>query len=308
MKIKNYFPLFFLIFSTIFLIFLGVKVFAADFLPVPEGLCGAFPCPEGRTGIEVAKSLSGKIIDNVRFIIGAIAVIMIVISGIKLITAGGNEEEFNKQRTTLVYAIIGLFLVGLAGEISGIFEVDRGGFLRDPNIAVQKSRLFTHTVEIIITFIKYIIGSVAVIFVVRSGLRLIVFGGNEEEIAKDKKNILYGMLGLVIIFLSNPIIHKVFFKIDTSKYPGLSPVRPAIDPQALTKEIAGITNLVAALAGPFALLSLVSGGLMYTLAAGDEEKTGKAKKIITWSLIGIVIIYGAFAIVSTFVARKFEGI
>ena len=66
--------------------------------------------------------------------------------------------------------------------------------------------------------------------------------------------------------------------------------------------------LVAAIAGPFALLSLVGGGLMYVLAGGEEEKVGKAKKIITWALIGIVIIYGAFAIVSTFVARQFEGI
>jgi hypothetical protein len=233
---------------------------------------------------------------------------MIIVSGIKLLTAGGNEEVFTKQSQALIFAVIGLFLVGLAGEIATILEVGRGGFLKDPNVALQKSRLFNRTVEIVITFIKYIIGSVAVLFIVRNGLRLVLLGGNEEEVTKDKKNIFYGLLGLVVILMSNPIINKVFFKIDTSQYPGIDPVRPGIDRARLAQEIAGATNLVAAIAGPFALLSLVAGGLMYVLAGGEEEKIGKAKKIIMWSAIGLIIIYGAFAIVSTFVARQFEGL
>lgn len=283
---------------------------AGSYIPIPGELCGdeSFPCPEGDTGVEQAKNLVGKLVDNVRFIIGAIAVVLIIVSGVKLITAGGNEEVFTKQVTALVFGIIGLFVIGLAGEIAEIFSPERGGFLKDPNVAIQKSRLFNRSVEIIITFIKYIVGSVAVLFVVRSGLRLVLLGGNEEEVAKDKKNIFYGMLGLVVILIASPIVNKVFFKIDTSKYPGLEAVKPGIDPKRLILEISGMTNLVAAIAGPFALLSLVAGGLMYILAGGDEEKTGKAKKIIMWSLIGLVLIYGAFAIVSLFVARQFEGI
>lgn len=282
----------------------------ASYLPVPEGICGVggFPCPEGDTSKQIVQNLAGKIVNNVRVIIGAVAVVMIVVAGLKLVTAGGNEEVFTKQSQTLVYAIIGLFFVGLAGEIATILEVDRGGFLKDPNVAIQKSRLFNRTVEIVITFIKYIIGSVAVLFVVRSGLRLVLLGGVEEEVTKDKKNIFYGLLGLVVILMSNPIINKVFFKINTGNYPGIDPVRPAIDRVRLAQEIAGATNIVAAIAGPFALLSLVAGGLMYILAGGEEEKIGKAKKIIMWSAIGIIIIYGAFAIVSTFVSRQFEGL
>jgi len=42
-------------------------------------------------------------------------------------------------------------------------------------------------------------------------------------------------------------------------------------------------------------------------AMGDDAKMGKAKKIITASIMGIVIVYAAFAIVSTFIAGRFEG-
>lgn len=302
-----------LVFVPILVLVLGIGALhqaGAQYIPLPKGLCGIFPCPaeNAGSGIAMAQSLAGRLVDNVRYLIGAIAIVMIIISAIKLITAGGNEEVFTKQSTGLVFAIVGLFIVGLAGEIATILDVGRGGFLKDPNVAIQKSRLFTRTVEIVITFIKYIIGSVAVVFIVRNGIRLVLLGGNEEEVTKDKKNIFYGLLGLVIILMANPIVNKVFFNIDTSKYPGIEPVRPGINPQRLIQEVTGATNLVAAIAGPFALLALVGGGLMYVLAGGDEEKTTKAKKIIMWALIGIVIIYGAFAIVSTFVARQFTGI
>lgn len=300
-----------------FLIFLPILItciwisglpMASAAIGITDKLCGPFPCAIEGTAKEQVQNLTARLVDNVRYVVGAVAIVIIIISGVKLVTAQGNEEVFTKQQTTLVFAVIGLFLVGLAGELSQILEVDRGGFLKDPNVALQKSKLFNRQVEIIITFIKYIIGSVSVLFIVRNGMRLVLLGGNEEEVGKDKKNIFYGMLGLIIILMANPIINNVFFKIDTNKFPGTGPVRPGIDRAELIKEISGMTNVIAAITGPFAILSLVAGGLMYILAGGEEEKIGKAKKIIMWSLVGIVIIYGAFAIVSTFIARRFQGI
>ena len=280
----------------------------SGYLHIPKDLSNSFPVPSGNTGVEIARSLVGKVIDNVRYLIGAIAIIVIIISGVKLVTAGGNEETFTKETTTLTYAIIGLFFVALAGDLATIFNVDQGGFLKDPNVAVQRSRLFNRVVEIAITFIKYVIGSLSVLFIVRNGLRLVLLGGNEDEVTKDKKNLFYGLLGLVVILLSNTVVNNIFFKIDTSKYPGVDGVKPGIDAHALALQIAGITNLVASIAGPFALLSLIVGGVMYMFAAGEEEKIGKAKKLIMWSLIGLVVIYGAFSIVSLFVTRQFQGI
>ncbi|MBU3964151.1 hypothetical protein KJ562_00205 [Patescibacteria group bacterium] len=48
---------------------------------------------------------------------------------------------------------------------------------------------------------------------------------------------------------------------------------------------------------PLALLMLIIGGGMFMMAAGDPGKISKARTIITTTLIGIVIIYGAFFLV-----------
>jgi hypothetical protein len=51
---------------------------------------------------------------------------------------------------------------------------------------------------------------------------------------------------------------------------------------------------------PIAALMLVFGGSMFFAAAGDPAKIGKAKGLFTSLAIGLVIIYGAYLLVSLF--------
>lgn len=48
---------------------------------------------------------------------GAIAILFIVIGGVKYMTAGGNEKQVASAKTTLTYAIIGLVLVLMSSVI-----------------------------------------------------------------------------------------------------------------------------------------------------------------------------------------------
>ena len=51
---------------------------------------------------------------------------------------------------------------------------------------------------------------------------------------------------------------------------------------------------------PIAALMLVFGGSMFFAAAGDPAKIGKVKGLLTSVAIGLVIIYGAYLIISLF--------
>ncbi|KKU80017.1 MAG: hypothetical protein UY05_C0016G0004 [Candidatus Peregrinibacteria bacterium GW2011_GWA2_47_7] len=283
---------------------------AKEFIPLKGTGYNVFPSPgdSGDDGVKIAKAVVGKLADNVRFIIGAVATLMLVISAVKLVMAQGNEEVFTKQQTSIVMGVMGLFIVGLAGELSDILSVEGGGFLKDGNTAIKQSRIFNRSVETILTFLKYIIGSIAVLFMIRSGLKLVIGGEDEEEITKAKKNVAWSLIGLFFILLATPLVNNVFFKIDTGSYPGIEGVRPQLDPQAGLGEIIGVTNFIVSFIAPFAILSLVAGGIMYIVARGEEQQVERAKKIIVWALLGIIVIYGAFGIVSTIIAGRFEGI
>lgn len=280
---------------------------------------GGVPAPTQGTSAQYQfQELMWGVVQNVRYIIGAVAIAFTVYSGFRMVTAWGNEEVYTKQRTNLLYCVIGLAVVGMSGEMARIFAVScpqdvfvapgqtaytctQGGFLKDPNALVRASTIFNQQTKIIITFIKYFIGAVAVLMIVRNGMRMVTMGESDENMAKDKKNLAYSAMGLILIIVADNLISNVFYKVDLTRYPSVGGAQPGIDTAQGLKEIVGVTNIVVSIVGPLAILMLVAGGIMYITAAGKEETMNKAKRLIVVTLIGIIIIYGAFAIVSTFI-------
>lgn len=55
-----------------------------------------------------------KIINIFSVIVGVIAVIMIIIGGLKYITSGGESSNVSGAKNTIIYAIVGLVIVALA--------------------------------------------------------------------------------------------------------------------------------------------------------------------------------------------------
>ena len=299
----------------------GVLISQAITLPNVANYNNAVQDPGigGRAEDKFSALIVGLVL-NVRYILGTIAIAMLVIAGVRLVMAQGNEEVFTKQKSVIIWSIIGLTIVGFAGEISRIFSVGecpqiaqlpgtsnltciKGGFLKDPNAILSRTTMFNQTTQIAITFIKYTIGGLAILMMMRNAFRLVTNGGG-DEIEIDKKNLIWSAIGLFMIIVADNIVNNVVFKIDTSKYPPQGAPQPAIDYGQGIKEIIGFTNFLVTLMSPFAILMLIVGGIMYVTSAGDEEAQSKAKRIITLALVGLLIIYGAFAVVTTFISRQ----
>ncbi|HBB02690.1 MAG: hypothetical protein US89_C0005G0103 [Candidatus Peregrinibacteria bacterium GW2011_GWF2_38_29] len=269
--------------------------------------------PKGTTTLDKVKSslgigdnAQGGILYVVKNIITALAVLLIIISAVRILTAGGDEEVVKKQTKQIMYSIGGLVLISLSGDLWKVFDFSQGGMLKDPTQMIKSVTWFNRETQIVITFFKYLIGGVAIFQMIASGLHLITME-DPAKVEEDKKKLMYGAGGLILIVMSNTIIDKIFYKLDITKYTGTTGVQPAIDAVAGLKEIVGITNFVVAILGPLCVLALIAGAIMYVVSGGVEEKTKQATRVITAAAIGIVIVYGAFAIVSTVIARKFTG-
>lgn len=59
-------------------------------------------------------NIIGTVVRILLFIVGSIAVIMIIISGIQYVTSAGNADAVKKAKSTLLYSIIGLIIALLA--------------------------------------------------------------------------------------------------------------------------------------------------------------------------------------------------
>ena len=89
--------------------------------------------------------------------------------------------------------------------------------------------------------------------------------------------------------------------LDWSSLNKLGGLRGASGVQTL---IGRVIKIVMGVVGSIALIMFVAGGLMWMTAAGNAERTGKALRIITWSSLGIVVIFSAY-ILTQFVFSAF---
>lgn len=71
----------------------------------------------GQTGTTSLNNLLTQAVNIFSAIVGVIAVIMIIVGGLKYITSGGDSSKVGAAKNTLIYAIIGLVIVALAQVI-----------------------------------------------------------------------------------------------------------------------------------------------------------------------------------------------
>lgn len=288
-----------------------LSAFAADiWLPISKDVYerGDIPKPPEKTGQAILKDLVFGGLAYAKVIIGVVGILYITILGYQLVQAMGNEEDITKAKRGLIYTLIAFVMVSMSDDLGKIFDMQKGTLLESPQEILKRVTLFDKQVQVFMTFIKYVIASFAAVMVVQAGVKMVTAGGNEEEVTKHKKNIMYSAGGLILIYVGDIFINKVFYKVDKQVYSGITGVHPAVNAKEGVAQLAGITNFIVSFAGPIALLMLIAGAIMYVTAGGEEENMNKAKRLIIATIVGIVIIYGAFAIVSTVIASRLTEI
>ncbi|HEU5121380.1 MAG TPA: pilin [Candidatus Saccharimonadales bacterium] len=66
---------------------------------------------------DTATNMMGIIINTLLYVIGIIAVIMIVVGGIRYSLSGGNASQVKEAKDTILYAVIGLVVAIMAFAI-----------------------------------------------------------------------------------------------------------------------------------------------------------------------------------------------
>ncbi|TSC93632.1 MAG: Uncharacterized protein CEN91_169 [Candidatus Berkelbacteria bacterium Licking1014_85] len=90
------------------------------------------------------------------------------------------------------------------------------------------------------------------------------------------------------------------------KYNPLQGATPTIPGKfgTLPSLIGFVFEFIIGISGAIFVILLLVGGIQYLTGAGNDEQTGKAKKLMIDSIIGLVIVLAAWAI-GTFVLDKF---
>jgi hypothetical protein len=99
-----------------------IKQFAASSgVKIPGNQCNGSCSDTGLPGSTVTNGTISNLLQIAFGIIGAVAVLYIVIAALQLITSGGNPESAKKARETIIYAVIGLIVAVSAEAIVTFF-------------------------------------------------------------------------------------------------------------------------------------------------------------------------------------------
>lgn len=235
-------------------------------------------------------------IDLFRYLISTIAFIYTIVYAVRLVGTS-NDEDATKIKEGLVMSIVGFLVIQIADiAVKKVFFGEQGEAFQDVATAKLYAAEGVNQIRGIVGFFEYFIGAIAVLVLIIRGFTLITSAGNEEEMGKAKKHVIYAIVGLIVVGLSEVIVRGFVFPENGAKM---------ANTQVGIQIIVSLTNYLVGFISIAAFLMLFYGGYSYVVSGGNEEVKEKVKKIIMAAVIALILSLGAFAIVNTFV--KFDN-
>lgn len=246
-------------------------------------------------GADIITSAIFNVLDFAKYLIGAIAVLYIIMAGVSLINAGGEVDKISEeQKESLKLIIYGLILIIIGDElVTKVFFGDYGECIASASNAAECAKQGSSLIKGLYSLALAALATAAIFMIALAAFRLITSAGDEETIGKQKKRIMWSVVGLIVAGISEFAVKGVLFPEGGAK---------GIDVLAAQKLVYNFTNFVAAFIGAGAFAMFFYGGYLYVLSYGNEEQTGKAKKIIIGAIIGIIVALAAYGIVSTVIS------
>ncbi len=94
-----------------------------------------------------------------------------------------------------------------------------------------------------------------------------------------------------------PLIFAVIAEARAGKAQALTiKVTNPISTSDFNKLVGNTLAWVLSVAGSVALVMLIIGGIMYITASGDEQRINTAKKIVTWTILGLALVLVSYSI------------
>ena len=228
-------------------------------------------------------------------VFGAVGIVYLIVVGAQFILSEGKEEQIQTAQKHFAYIILGLLVISVS-QVAGfiIFNPDQAV---NPDYFVNQNvhNAFYAKAMQVKFYIQIVIGGIALLSIVTSAFRIMGSTGNEEVIGKEKQLLQNFFFATVLILLAEIVVKGIFY------LPGQN--REGVSNQAVgiaIEEIMGLVNALISIVAGAALLMLILASLYYIISLGDEERAGRAKRLVIATLTAVVIIFSAYSILRFF--------
>lgn len=142
----------------------------------------------------------------------------------------------------------------------------------------------------IVDLIKYLIYGLAIFFAFFQGFKLVVAGKDIDTYSDNaKENIKYSLMAIMIVFLADTLIRKVFFPDGGVIFENQGANIELYGKEGI-KQIRAIYQVAAYVAGSLAILVIVISGVGYALSGGNEDDMKKHQSRILFAAAGLLLV------------------
>ena len=209
------------------------------------------PADYANPGIDSVSSPILFAIDMMRLILGTIAVVVIIIAAVRQIF-NPTEEQATESKRLLIWGTIGLVLVMLADTfVKRMFFGENGEIFEDPATANEFADQSVAQIRGLVGFINLFIGFIAVAVIIFRGITLMAVQQEEEALTKAKNQIIWAIVGLLVIGLSELVVRGILFPVGGERLP---------DVELAKRLIVNIVNYISGIIGFIAFVLM-----LYTL-------------------------------------------
>jgi hypothetical protein len=151
--------------------------------------------------------------------------------------------------------------------------------------------------------LRGVVAVIAIIFIVLGGIMYMLSAGSEKMITRAKMCWTGAVVGLAIVLAAPSFLKEIMTILGANVDTGGNVTQSTL---TLFQIATNVLNLLLSVLGIIAIISLVVGGGMYLTSYGDEKRIETGKKIIQFSIIGIIIALGAVVIINE-ISRLIAG-
>lgn len=178
-------------------------------------------------------------------------------------------------------------------DVEGVSHLPAVGLKEEDGVTVGTGVSgFQSILRVLGNFLNLTLGAVGVLALFVAGYQLVTAqAAASEEMEKQKMNVVYILMGLVVFSLSGSFVYDFLF-LDQGAYidsTGGDAAALALADKTVN-EIRRLLNLFLSFSGAGAILMLIIASIRLIINPGSDEQIEQQKKLVAYTALGIIII------------------